>query len=147
MKATFNDPTALAAAPDGGVFVADTKNHRIRKIAASGVIATAAGTGAESAGDGGPAFKAQLDFPAGLALEPGGALDVYDGCYRPDSRPRPSASAGSPPPCLASTTKTLHCPSRTATNCTGSTRRAGTCRRWTPSRAQCATASTMPTAG
>src|SRR2546423_9921287 len=57
----------------GNIFVADRLNRRVRRIdAASGVITTLAGTGeAAYSGDGGPAARAGLAEPNGLALDAG----------------------------------------------------------------------------
>ncbi len=63
----------------GNIFISDPFEQRVRKIAAStGVIATIAGTGeAGIDGDGGPATRANLDRPQGLALS--AADDLYIG--------------------------------------------------------------------
>jgi sugar lactone lactonase YvrE len=59
--------------------VADTDNHRIRRVDPAGIITTMAGTGqGGSAGDGGPATAAELDDPRGLALDHNGNLYVAD---------------------------------------------------------------------
>ena len=45
----------------GNLYIADTNNHRIRKVDTSGVITTVAGNGAQGySGDGGDATAAQL---------------------------------------------------------------------------------------
>lgn len=59
-------PSGISVAPDGTVFIADTFNHRIRSIAADGVIDTIAGTTEGRAGDGGPATAAALHAPGYL---------------------------------------------------------------------------------
>ena len=72
---------AFAAAVDGGgnVYVAESLNHRVRKIDPAGVITTFAGTGESGfAGDGGPATKARLNSPFGLAVDTAGNLYVAD---------------------------------------------------------------------
>jgi RHS repeat-associated protein len=72
-------PLGVAAAPDGSIFVADSANHRVRKIDAAGIITTIAGTGtAGSSGDGGLATAAQLGEPRGLALGGDGTLCIAD---------------------------------------------------------------------
>lgn len=48
------------------LYIADAENHRVRKVTADGTIGT--GT-AGFAGDGGPAAKAQLNSPYGLAVD------------------------------------------------------------------------------
>ncbi len=60
--------------PLGNVYIADTDNHRIRKVTAStGIITTIAGTGTSSySGDGGAATAAELTFPEGVAVDSSG---------------------------------------------------------------------------
>ncbi len=69
-QARLNFPSALAVDRSGNLYVADTMNHRVRKVEAStGVITTVAGTGqARYSGDGGPAALAALNEPTGLAV-------------------------------------------------------------------------------
>ena len=63
----------------GNLYLADTDNHRVRKISPSGVIGTLAGTGvAGFSGDGGPAAAAQLNLPYGLAADLAGYVYVAD---------------------------------------------------------------------
>ncbi len=78
--AQLNDPRAVAVDEEGNVFIADTRNHRVRKVAAgTGVITTMAGTGvAGFTGDGGPATAAQLNGPMGLAVDGAGNLFIAD---------------------------------------------------------------------
>lgn len=65
--------------PDGTLYFADTKNHRVRKIAGDGTITTVAGTGsAGNAGDAGPANAAQLNKPVDVEFGPDGRLYVAD---------------------------------------------------------------------
>ena len=60
--------------------MADTDNHRVRRIAAAtGAITTVAGNGVEAfAGDNGPATAASIDSPNGLALDAAGNLYIAD---------------------------------------------------------------------
>ena len=77
--ARFGFPRSVAADAAGNIYVADTRNHRIRKIDPSGVISTLAGTGEDGDdGDGGPASEAQLCFPAGVAVDTAGNVYVAD---------------------------------------------------------------------
>jgi sugar lactone lactonase YvrE len=78
--ASLNEPRGrLAVAPDGSVYVADTFNNRIRRIAPDGTIRTVAGTGvAGSGGDGGPAVNAQLRWPHDVVLDGAGNLYIAD---------------------------------------------------------------------
>ncbi|MDR3744580.1 MAG: Ig-like domain repeat protein [Acidobacteriaceae bacterium] len=79
-SAQLDLPTALALDSAGNLFIADTRNHRIRRIAAvTGVITTVAGNGIESfSGDGGLATAAAIDSPNGLALDSAGDLFIAD---------------------------------------------------------------------
>jgi sugar lactone lactonase YvrE len=64
----------------GNLFIADTNNHRIRKVSPEGIITTVAGSGPTgitkglSAGDGGLATEARLNGPHNLALDRAGNL-------------------------------------------------------------------------
>ena len=73
-------PVALALDAAGDLFVADAMLHEVLRLdAASGVVTVFAGSGLQgSAGDGGPAVKAGLDTPSGLALNAAGDLFVSD---------------------------------------------------------------------
>jgi sugar lactone lactonase YvrE len=63
----------------GNVFVADLRNHRIRKITRDGLITTVAGTGVPGfSGDGGLAINAQLDTPYGIFLDKDDNLLIAD---------------------------------------------------------------------
>ncbi len=78
-SARLNTPEAVHLAPSGDVYIADTGNNVIRKVAVgSGIISTIAGTVAGFAGDGGPATSAKLDSPRGLAVAPSGIYYVAD---------------------------------------------------------------------
>jgi len=73
--AQINNPYGVSRGPDGGLFVCDMDNHRIRRIAADGTIATVVGNGRKGyAGDGGPAVKASLDQPYEMAWDKAGNL-------------------------------------------------------------------------
>ena len=77
--AELDSPMGVAVAGDGRIFIADSRNHRVRVVSAAGVIATFAGTGvAGFAGDGGVATSAELALPRGLVLMPNGALLIAD---------------------------------------------------------------------
>jgi hypothetical protein len=74
-------PYGLAPIPGGGMYIADTSNHVIRKVDASGIISTVAGNNALGpgfSGDNGPATSAQLYYPMGLYLAPNGDLYIAD---------------------------------------------------------------------
>ncbi|MDP9275998.1 MAG: hypothetical protein M3O99_10455 [Chloroflexota bacterium] len=72
-------PVAVAISPDGSLYIADTNNNRVRKIDHGGNIVTVAGDGtAGYAGDGGPAGRAALKEPSGLAFDSAGNLYIAD---------------------------------------------------------------------
>ena len=72
-------PQGLAADIAGNIYIADTLNHRVRRVAVDGTITTVAGVGeAGYAGDGGPAAEARLDLPIGLAAGFGDSLFIAD---------------------------------------------------------------------
>ena len=70
-QALLNFPTAVAVDDRGHLYIADTMNHRIRRIdAVTGFISTLAGVGQPRfSGDGGPSAKAGLNEPAALAVQ------------------------------------------------------------------------------
>lgn len=78
-RARLNFPSAVAVDRVGNLYIADTMNHRVRKVdAATGVITHVAGTGqARYSGDGGPAALAAINEPTGLAVS-GDALYIAD---------------------------------------------------------------------
>ncbi len=79
VAARLNGPTGLAIDAAGSLYIADTSNHRVRKVNPEGVIVTVAGNGtAGYGGDGGPATEASLNTPRGLALDGAGSLYIAD---------------------------------------------------------------------
>jgi trimeric autotransporter adhesin len=79
-KAQLWNPQGLAVDGAGNLYIADTYNHRIRKIDPTGMITTIAGNGTQdSTGDGGPASLAEFRFPVGVALDRSGNLYVAEG--------------------------------------------------------------------
>ena len=73
------DPFAVALDAAGNLYVADTRHDRIRRVSADGVIEIVAGNeNSGFSGDGGPATKASLNFPAGLAADALGNLYIAD---------------------------------------------------------------------
>jgi RHS repeat-associated protein len=77
--AQLASPDDVAVAPDGSLYIADSANYRVRWVGSDGMIATVAGSGTSGfSGDGGPATRARLDDPRGLAFAPDGSLYVAD---------------------------------------------------------------------
>jgi hypothetical protein len=70
--ASFNEPWAVACDTLGNIYVADTKNYKIRKISSSGVVTTLAGTGVFGTTNG-PANVSQFGFPSGIAVTKDGS--------------------------------------------------------------------------
>ena len=77
--AQLNFPEGVALDGSGNLYIADTFNHRIRKVDSSGVITTVAGTGTSGfSGDGAAAGAAQLSRPRGVAVDGSGNLYIAD---------------------------------------------------------------------
>jgi NHL repeat len=74
--AALNNPLGVAVTSDGGFLIADSGNHRIRRVRPDGTIVTAAGAGTPGlTGDGDLATSALLHWPIGVtALADGGFL-------------------------------------------------------------------------
>jgi sugar lactone lactonase YvrE/murein DD-endopeptidase MepM/ murein hydrolase activator NlpD len=75
-EARFDSPSGLAIDPDGVLYVADTANHAIRRIAGSHVT-TLAGDGVAGDTDG-PGRQARFNGPIGLAIDRHGRVIVAD---------------------------------------------------------------------
>ncbi len=79
INAKLSLPLGVAAGPNNSVLIADTYNHRIRRIDAAGTITTIAGTGTPgSSGDNGPAINAQVESPFGVAAGPNSSVLIAD---------------------------------------------------------------------
>src|SRR5687767_4276472 len=78
-EAQLSQMYQVLADPQGNVFVADRTNHLIVRIAPSGILGIVAGNGIDGySGDGGPATRASLSFPAAIALDQTGNLYIAD---------------------------------------------------------------------
>ena len=77
-NAGLNWPSGVVADTLGNLFIADSGNRRIRKVAANDIITTVAGGGSHELGDGGPATSATLSNPFGVAMDTSGNLFVSD---------------------------------------------------------------------
>jgi sugar lactone lactonase YvrE len=76
--ALFNDPAALVADAAGNLFVADSRNHLIRKVSTNGIVSTFAGQVGTPGSSDGSGAAARFDTPSGIALAPNGDLYVSD---------------------------------------------------------------------
>ncbi|RMG25485.1 MAG: hypothetical protein D6730_10780, partial [Bacteroidetes bacterium] len=75
--ARFHAPWGIAADAVGNVYVADTKNQKIRKIDTLGNVSTYAGTGSFGVANG-PRLAARFADPTGITLAPDGSIYVCD---------------------------------------------------------------------
>jgi GT2 family glycosyltransferase/sugar lactone lactonase YvrE len=83
IDAALNTPSAVAAAPNGDIYIADTLNYRVRMIDhATAFIHTIAGDGAPAedgpVGDGQRASAARLNMPSDVEIAPNGDIYVAD---------------------------------------------------------------------
>ena len=83
-EAQFYQPQGLAFDSNGNLYIADTGNHRIRKVlSGSTTVVTISGNGLPGiSGNGGPALAAQLDTPRTIASDSLGRLFFYDHEHR-----------------------------------------------------------------
>lgn len=87
-QAQFNGPVGVAVDRAGNVFVADTYNDRIRRIAPDGLVSTIAGDGVPGDLDG-RAQAARFDTPTALVVDAEGSIlvaDTQNGAIRKLSR-------------------------------------------------------------
>lgn len=70
-------PYSVAVDAAGNVFVADTSNHRVRKLTPTGQLTTLAGDGTPGFADG-PGATARFTNPQGVAVDTAGNLYVAD---------------------------------------------------------------------
>lgn len=79
IRASLHYPESLATDQEGNLYFVEGDAARVRRIDASGIISTYAGTGqAGFGGDDGPANKAMLKKPWGLALDSEGNLYISE---------------------------------------------------------------------
>ncbi len=79
LEARLSGPKGIAIAPDGGVFIADTESHTIRRIdPKSGIIETVVGDGTRGDGPDGAPRSCRLARPHGVFIDRRGVLYVAD---------------------------------------------------------------------
>ncbi len=74
--ARFNNPVGVAVDASGNIIIADTNNHRIRRISAGGTVTTIAGSSADFAD--GASATAMFFSPTGIAIDALGNIIVAD---------------------------------------------------------------------
>ena len=77
-SATFNQPLGLTQDAAGNIYVADTGNHTIRRIAADGTVSTLAGLAGTIGAADGTGAAARFNSPGAIAIGPDGDLYVAD---------------------------------------------------------------------
>jgi len=80
VDASLKNPWGLWVDTTGNIYIADTENHRIRKVdIATGIISSVAGNGdGEYSGDNGPAVAASLKRPRGISVDGDGNIYIAD---------------------------------------------------------------------
>jgi RHS repeat-associated protein len=83
-SAQLSNPKGVALGADGSLYIADFNNHRIRRVAPTGIITTIAGNGTTtsntvSSGFTGPATSAAVPFPTNVVVAADGSLYIADG--------------------------------------------------------------------
>jgi len=91
-SAQLDGPSGITFDSAGALYIADTNNHRIRRVDAHGVVTTVAGTGASGyGGDGGQATTAETGYPNDVVVSPFGQLSIAEStcsCVAPTSAGR-----------------------------------------------------------
>ncbi|MEU1409614.1 NHL repeat-containing protein, partial [Streptomyces sp. NPDC005728] len=76
---TLNFPRDVAVDGSGNLYIADHRNHRVRKVTPNGIITTVAGNGqAGFNADGGPAITTSVQSPAAVTTDRSGNLYIAD---------------------------------------------------------------------
>jgi len=77
--ASLGHAEGVAVDAFGNLYMADTNNHRVRKVTPGGTITTVAGNGWRGySGDGGPATAASLDYPRGVGVDAVGNVYIAE---------------------------------------------------------------------
>jgi len=79
LKAQLDKPFGITLDEKGNLYIADRNNNRVRKVSPEGIITTVAGDGGFFfMGDNGPAYRASVAAPTGVAVDKNGNLFIAD---------------------------------------------------------------------
>lgn len=76
--ALFNEPLGIARDGSGNLYVADSRNHTIRRIAPNGAVTTLAGAAGETGNADGTGSAARFNLPRDVATDPTGNVFISD---------------------------------------------------------------------
>ena len=77
-NASLHAPQSIAVDTAYNLYIADTQDHRIRKVGVDGIIDTIVGRGQGFGGDNGPSSLALLNSPSSITLDPAGNIYIAD---------------------------------------------------------------------
>ena len=77
-NARFNLPAGLTVDGSGNIYVADTYNHTIRKVASTGAVTTLAGLAGSDGSTDGPGSSARFSYPSDVTVDSAGNVYVAD---------------------------------------------------------------------
>lgn len=77
-NAWFNNPTGIAIAPNGNLYVTDSENHTIRCITSNAVVTTLAGLPGQNGATNATGNLARFDTPLGICVDALGTIYVAD---------------------------------------------------------------------
>ena len=78
-QAQLHAPADVAVDPSGRIIIADSFNHRIRRVGNDGIIETIAGNGIEGTPEEGAiAIQTMLSYPSGVAVDESGRILIAD---------------------------------------------------------------------
>ncbi len=77
-RARFNDPTGVAVAADGSVYIADQYNAIVRRLSTDGIVTTIAGRSGLTGASDGAAAAARFSAPQRIAVAPDGSVYIAD---------------------------------------------------------------------